>query len=611
MLTLALVVGPLIGQPVLLSFVTSESMEPTIEEGEAFVALPDVLAGDIEEGDVIVFQAQELQGGGLTTHRVVGETDEGYITQGDNNPFTDQDGDEPPVTEDRIVGVAWQPGGQVVTVPFVGTAILGSRALVSDLYGAAATTLGFGGSGSSQRPLFFIAGVLLLVAVGDALRSSSGRDWTRSRDDDDGIDTRYVAILLVAIIVVPANAAMLLPETTQTISMQEVAAERNADPGEEIDVGLSATNDGFVTMLFVLESPSDVTLDTRQLEVPGGAEASTTMYATVPPPGEGRIVEVTQRRYIVLLPPSLIVTLHDIHPLLALGVINAVLVFGLGPAPRLGIAGAALGTVIANVVAAMAFFALLVSGRFTVSLRLGGRQVDPGLAAEIVRVATPLAGMRLFQTFGRFPFLFILGVLGTPVVAAYAIGRRVIMLALMPAWGYSTAASTLVGQSLGRGAEDEATGYGWQTLRIALATQLPVALVLVIAARPIAVTFGTEYVDLTVTFIRVFGLAVAGFSVSRTMRGSLRGAGDTRFPLYGTTLGIYAVRLPIAALALPAGYAITVAGSSLPLGVGLGPPAVFVAIVADFYVRASVNTGRFAGGAWQEVARRSGVGVEE
>ena len=291
--------------------------------------------------------------------------------------------------------------------------------------------------------------------------------------------------------------------------------------------------------------------------------------------------------------------------------LNALLIFGLGPAPRLGIAGAALGTVIANAVAAMAFFALLVSGRFTVSLRLGGRQVDPGLAAEIVRVATPLAGMRLFQTFGRFPFLFILGVLGTPVVAAYAIGRRVIMLALMPAWGYSTAASTLVGQSLGRGAEDEATGYGWQTLRIALATQLPVALVLVIAARPIAVAFGTEYVDLTVTFIRVFGLAVAGFSVSRTMRGSLRGAGDTRFPLYGTTLGIYAVRLPIAALALPAGYAITVAGSSLPLGVGLGPPAVFVAIVADFYVRASANTGRFAGGAWQEVARRSGVGVEE
>jgi len=289
--------------------------------------------------------------------------------------------------------------------------------------------------------------------------------------------------------------------------------------------------------------------------------------------------------------------------------LNAVLIFGLGPAPRLGIAGAALGTVIANAVAAVVFFALLASGRFTVAIRPGGRQVDLGLVAEIVRVATPLAGMRLLQTLGRFPFLFVLGVLGTPVVAAYAIGRRVIMLALMPAWGYATAASTLVGQAIGRGDDREATGYGWQTLRVALATQLPVAAVLVIAARPIAVAFGTEYVDLTVTFIRVFGLSVAGFSVSRTMRGSLRGAGDTRWPLYGTTLGTYAVRLPIAALALPTGYAITVPGFSFPLGLGLGLPAVFVAIVADFYVRAAVNTGRFASGAWQAVARRSGVGV--
>jgi hypothetical protein len=117
-----------------------------------------------------------------------------------------------------------------------------------------------------------------------------------------------------------------------------------------------------------------------------------------------------------------------------------------------------------------------------------------------------------------------------------------------------------VGQAVGAGDDDGATNYGWQTLRIALATQLLIAVVLVAAARPVAVAFGTEYVDLTVTFIRVFGLAVAGFSVSRTMRGSLRGAGDTRWPLYGTVLGSFVVRLPVAALALPAGFAVTARG---------------------------------------------------
>jgi len=291
--------------------------------------------------------------------------------------------------------------------------------------------------------------------------------------------------------------------------------------------------------------------------------------------------------------------------------LNAVLIFGLGPAPELGIAGAAIGTAAANVLAAGIFFVLLASGNYAVALPLGRRQLDLGLVREILRVGIPLSGMRLLQTFGRFPFLFILAQLGTAGVAAYAIGRRVMLLALMPAWGYATAASTLVGQRIGAGDDRGATEYGWQTLRIALATQLLIAAVLVLAARPVAAAFGTEHVGLTVTFIRVFGVAVAGFSVSRTMRGSLRGAGDTRWPFYGTFLGTFVVRLPVAALALPTAFAVTVpvVGASVHPGLGLGYAAIFVAIVADFYVKAAVNTGRFRSGKWRAVARASGVGA--
>ncbi|QCC50722.1 MATE family efflux transporter [Halapricum salinum] len=291
--------------------------------------------------------------------------------------------------------------------------------------------------------------------------------------------------------------------------------------------------------------------------------------------------------------------------------LNAVLIFGLGPAPRLGIAGAAIGTAVANAVAAVVFFALLASGRFTVQLRLQRPLFDLDLLGEIARVASPLAGMRLLQSLGRFPFLFVLGVFGTPVLAAYAIGRRVVLLALMPAWGFSTAASTLVGQAIGAGNDQEAADYGWQTLRIALISQLLIGVVIVFFARPIALAFGTDHVDLTVTFVRVFGVAIAGFSISRTMRGSLRGAGDTRFPLYGTFLGTYLVRLPIAAVALPAGFAVAVFGVSVPVGLGFGLPAIYVAIVADFYVKAAVNTGRFYSGAWTEVAKESEVGARD
>jgi len=293
-------------------------------------------------------------------------------------------------------------------------------------------------------------------------------------------------------------------------------------------------------------------------------------------------------------------------------VLNALLVFGLGPFPALGVAGAAIGTAIANTLAAVVFFGLLASGRFDVSLPLGGPHVDVGLGGEIVRVASPLAGMRLLQSFARFPFLFVLGVIGTPAVAAYAIGRRVVLLAMMPAWGFATAASALVGQALGAGEVDDATDYGWQTARIALVTQLLIAAVIVALARPIAAAFGTDHVDLTVAFVRVFGLVTAGFSLSRTMRGSLRGAGDTRWPLYGTVVGSYLVRIPIAVLALPASVSLTVPllGVSVAPGLGLGLPAVYLALLGDFYVKAVINTGRFWSGRWRDVAARAAVARE-
>ncbi|ESP87922.1 MATE family efflux transporter [Candidatus Halobonum tyrrellensis] len=300
--------------------------------------------------------------------------------------------------------------------------------------------------------------------------------------------------------------------------------------------------------------------------------------------------------------------------------LNAALIFGLGALPELGIRGAAWGTTAANALAAAVFAGALLSGRYSVRLPLGGKQWDTDLARELVRVSLPLAGTRLSRTLGRFPFLFVLGVLGTEVVAAYAIGRRVMLLALMPAWGYSTAASTLVGQSLGGGDDAEADAYGWQTLRLALVTQLLIGAALFVVARPVAAAFNPGDLDLTVTFVRVFGLGVAGFSVARTMRGALRGAGDTRWPLYGGLVGTYVVRLPIAVLALPAGYALTLfagpLGSALGLapttvglpGMDLGLLAVFAAIVADMYVRGVVNLARYWSDEWKTVAGRADVG---
>jgi putative MATE family efflux protein len=300
--------------------------------------------------------------------------------------------------------------------------------------------------------------------------------------------------------------------------------------------------------------------------------------------------------------------------------LNAVLIFGLGPAPALGVAGAAWGTVAANTLAAVVFFALLSTHRFPVRLPLpawlpfiergAGGLWDASIAREIVRVGSPLAGTRLARTLGRFPFLFVVGAFGTGTLAAYAIGRRVILLAMMPAWGYSTAASTLVGQRVGQGDGDGAERYGWSTLRIALATQLLIAVVIVALARPISLAFGSDAVAETITFVRVFGLGVAGFAISRTLRGGLRGAGDTTWPFYGTMAGTYLLKLPLAFLALPSSLAVGALGITVTPGLGLGVTAIYAAILVEIYFKALVNGVRFHSGAWRRVAAKSDVGAD-
>ena len=284
-------------------------------------------------------------------------------------------------------------------------------------------------------------------------------------------------------------------------------------------------------------------------------------------------------------------------------VVNALLIFGIGPFPRLGIAGAAVGTAVANVLQAVLFTATFLSGRFGIELTRSKPHFDVSIIREIVRVSLPLSGTRLAGVLARFPFLFVLGVLGTNVVAAYAIGRRIVTLARMPAFGYATASSTLVGQALGDGDEETAEEYGWQTVRIALATGVLLGTFVVIGARPLALLFGAENVELTVVFIYVFSAAIVGFSLSRTFQGALRGAGDTRIPFYAILVGNYLIRLPIAALALSAGVAVGAFGYAVTPGLGLGLTAVFVSVWADIYARAAINWGRYRSNRWKAIGR--------
>lgn len=98
--------------PVYVSYVYSESMEPTIGEGDGYLVVP---AGEVEEGDVVTFYSEHR--GEHVTHRVVGIEDGGYVTQGDNNARTDQATGHPLVREEEITGAVLTVGDRPLTIP--------------------------------------------------------------------------------------------------------------------------------------------------------------------------------------------------------------------------------------------------------------------------------------------------------------------------------------------------------------------------------------------------------------------------------------------------------------------------------------------------------------
>jgi signal peptidase len=242
----ALVLGQLLGQPVLLGYVTTGSMEPALSQGDGFVAVPSALAGSPQPGDVVVFESETVQGGGLTTHRVVEVTDEGYVTKGDANPFTDQDGGEPPVSDGQIAAHALQVYGQVVAIPHLGTAVTGVRDVVAAPFAAL-------GEEQAGTVLVFV-GMLLFVAAG---AMGHRRQTSRSRDRENVIAVWAVVLFAAAVVTMAATAAMVVPASTYEIEF--VATDEPSDdpqvvePGATAEVSYEVHNGGVIPALVVTD----------------------------------------------------------------------------------------------------------------------------------------------------------------------------------------------------------------------------------------------------------------------------------------------------------------------------------------------------------------------
>jgi signal peptidase len=331
LVVVSLVVGQFLGQPILLSYVETGSMQPTLAPGDGFVAIPAPVAGAIGTGDVVTFDAQEIQGGGLTTHRVVEETERGYITRGDNNPFTDQDGGEPVVQDADVVAKALQVGGGVVVIPHLGTVAMGFQSALQSVQTWLAVTFGVRSFQGTQGLAYIVFGLSIVAYAVDWYLNAGSRDRdSRDRSRDDGTSVFVILGALALVLMATATAAMVVPGGTQEYGV--VSAEFESENPTVIESGTSqeieyvVPNAGLVPVYaYVTPASPGVDVDPQRLSVGSRGEASTTVTLSAPDETGYYRLFVVEHRYLAVLPPGIVDELYGVHPWAPLVAINGLL----------------------------------------------------------------------------------------------------------------------------------------------------------------------------------------------------------------------------------------------------------------------------------------------
>lgn len=285
-------------------------------------------------------------------------------------------------------------------------------------------------------------------------------------------------------------------------------------------------------------------------------------------------------------------------PLILGAVVNAlnipllyVLVFGKFGFPQMGVAGAALAAGIAFSVGAGLLLGLWMTQRFDLKYSKGGWWRRERLK-RLLEIGFPAGVEQLVFQIGFFVFLMLIGrYYGTAAFAAYNIGVTMLMVCMTVGFGFSIAGSTLVGQNLGANDPDGAARSGWRAMGYAVLFMGLLGLVVLLNAQWLAEAFigdDEETVRYTVQFVSLLGAMMPLMAVEFSIGGALRGAGDTRFPLIATFLGLIGMRCGLAALftwlELPVFW-------------------VYASLVGDYVLKAIMLIWRFRNGRWKTIVR--------
>src|ERR1700735_4769289 len=254
-------------------------------------------------------------------------------------------------------------------------------------------------------------------------------------------------------------------------------------------------------------------------------------------------------------------------------VLDPCLIFGWGPFPRLGVTGAALATLIGRSIGVLYQFYRLMRG--TERLRILRSQVGFNFAVLLRLARVSLTGVLQFAIAHTswIGLVRIVSFFGAPHLARYTTAIRIVIFVILPSWGLSNAAATLVGQNLGAGHPDRAEKAVWRTGFYNVIFLGAVGLVFIFFSVPIVRLFTQDpaVVPLGASCLRIVSYGNLGYAYFMVMMQAFNGAGDTITPTIVNFFGFWLLEIPLAYwLAIPlhmrsngAFFAIAIAESAM------------------------------------------------
>ncbi len=228
--------------------------------------------------------------------------------------------------------------------------------------------------------------------------------------------------------------------------------------------------------------------------------------------------------------------------------VEPVLIFGWGPLPGFGVAGAALALVGSQWVGFLLQLGILFSGRARIRIDLRQIRFDLPLMVKIFRIALPSTIQMTLRSFSRATLLGVVALYGTFAVAAYGVAARVFMTVFVPGFGLGNAAATLVGQNLGAEKPERAAHSAWLIAGYNAGLMIACSALIVPFAEPIIAAFNDtpEVVALGAQALRIFAVGYVFSALGSVLARGLDGAGNTLPAMVINLMTLWGIQIPLA-----------------------------------------------------------------